>query len=128
MGLSIEITTTGPIFDGTIGDVLSDLQDEWRDSVALAVTSELHSIMDSSFVNPTPYYEVQVINELQVPDRVVHDRGIIYGPWLEGIGSRNARSRFKGYSMWRRTVQEVEGRTVAIGEEVAARYQSRLDG
>ncbi len=37
-----------------------------------------------------------------------HDQGIVYGPWLEGTGSRNTTSRFKGYRMWRRAMQEIE--------------------
>lgn len=31
--------------------------------------------------------------------------GAIYGPWLEGTGSRNQTTRFKGYSSFRKTAQ-----------------------
>ncbi|MDY7101558.1 MAG: hypothetical protein S0880_10260 [Actinomycetota bacterium] len=31
----------------------------------------------------------------------VHDNRVIYGPWLEGVGSRNRTTRFKGYRVWR---------------------------
>ena len=38
----------------------------------------------------------------------VHDSGIIYGPWLEGVGSRNYPvTRFKGYSTFRKVAQEI---------------------
>ncbi len=33
---------------------------------------------------------------------------VIYGPWLEGVSSRNQATRFRGYSMFRKTGQEIE--------------------
>jgi hypothetical protein len=33
---------------------------------------------------------------------VISDRGVVYGPWLEGTGSRNQTTRFKGYASFRR--------------------------
>ena len=38
----------------------------------------------------------------------VTDGGVIYGPWLEGTGSRNQTTRFKGYRMFRKTRQWAE--------------------
>ena len=33
---------------------------------------------------------------------IIWDSGVVYGPWLEGVGSRNETSRFKGYRMFRK--------------------------
>lgn len=39
----------------------------------------------------------------------VTDSGIVYGPWLEGVGSRNYPvTRFKGYHTFRKVTQEIE--------------------
>ncbi len=39
----------------------------------------------------------------------VHDSDIVYGPWLEGVGSRNFPvTSFKGYSMFRKVAQQIE--------------------
>jgi len=38
----------------------------------------------------------------------ISDNGVIYGPWLEGVGSRNATTRFKGYANYRRNVQQIQ--------------------
>ena len=38
----------------------------------------------------------------------VYDGGTIYGPWLEGVSSRNQRTRFKGYSHFRRTLTRLK--------------------
>lgn len=58
----------------------------------------------------------------------VNDSGSVYGPWLEGTGSRNARSRFKGYWHWRRTAQDVERQASRIGNAVVAQAVRRLGG
>ena len=34
-----------------------------------------------------------------------------YAAWIEGIGSRNPRSRFKGYHMFENTRKRIEGNT-----------------
>lgn len=40
----------------------------------------------------------------------------VYGPWLEGVSSRNQTTRFKGYAMFRKTKQKLQGmaRTILL--------------
>lgn len=40
---------------------------------------------------------------------VISDGGVVYGPWLEGVGSRNQSTRFKGYFSFRRTASYLSG-------------------
>lgn len=40
----------------------------------------------------------------------ISDGGVIYGPWLEGTGSRNQTTRFKGYGSFRKTAQFMRGK------------------
>ena len=55
---------------------------------------------------------------------VIHDTDpstgnpVIYGPWLEGVSSLNARSRFKGYAMFRKARQRID----EIAEETLDRH------
>lgn len=58
----------------------------------------------------------------------VDDGGVIYGPWLEGVGSRNARTRFKGYSTFRRMAQEAQDRAEAIVGHEISELIVRLNG
>ena len=44
----------------------------------------------------------------------IDDSKVVYGPWLEGTGSRNQTTRFKGYSSFRRTAQFMEERKAGI--------------
>lgn len=57
---------------------------------------------------------------------VVHDSNVVYGPWLEGVSSRNERSRFKGYAMFRLGAQQLERDVSAIGRKWAAWIAERL--
>ena len=97
------------------GDLLNNAEaevDAWledvKQSIAQQGLSELHRWMDAFFKNPTPFYETQVTIDNIGGDRLIHDRGVIYGPWLAGQGSRNATTRFKGYTHWRRAFQYLE--------------------
>lgn len=38
----------------------------------------------------------------------ISDGGVLYGPWLEGTGSRNLTTRFKGYHSFALTAQELQ--------------------
>jgi hypothetical protein len=107
--VDIDFDMTGsPLLDGTAETIIDRWLDDVADSFARQGLAELHVWMDRFFRNPTPYYETQVTIDRVGSDRVIHDRGIIYGPWLAGTGSRNQTSRFKGYTHWRRTVQYLE--------------------
>jgi hypothetical protein len=69
------------------------------------------------FRAPTGYYRSQVTHGRVSANRAdVHDGDMIYGPWLEGVGSRNRTTRFKGYFFWRRAGQMLDARAKAIAE------------
>jgi hypothetical protein len=85
--------------------------------------------LDSNVKNPTPYYETQIIHE-EVRDgqRLVHDRGIVYGPWLEGTSSRNAASSFRGYHSFQRAHRSVVENLDRLLAGVTRTYMSRMGG
>lgn len=116
----------GPLFDGRAPVELERACDEIRDDVAAQGWANVRTNLDQSLRNPTPYYETQIANDLRGDARVIHDRGIIYGPWLEGTGSRNRTTRFKGYASFRRAAQQLEGQVTAIAERTIERAISRL--
>jgi hypothetical protein len=53
---------------------------------------------------------------------------ILYGHWLEGTGSRNATSRFKGYWSFRRSAGWTRDQAHRIVATVMARYLARVGG
>lgn len=48
---------------------------------------------------------------------VIHDSRVIYGPWLEGVSSRNQTTRFKGYAMFRNAFQRLQRKAQSIADK-----------
>lgn len=59
-------------------------------------------------------YRQSIHHQVQGLHGRIDDGKVVYGPWLEGTSSRNQRTRFKGYSVWRRTVQWGQKRVPGI--------------
>jgi hypothetical protein len=124
----VVVHVRGPIFDGRAEREVTALLRDAQEQVAAQGSSILHGFMDATFKYPTPYYETQVITDSRDGDLVVNDRGIVYGPWLEGIGTRNRTTRFKGYRNWRRARQELARQAPDLVARVARRYILRMGG
>jgi hypothetical protein len=91
--------------------------------------ADWHRKLDASLKDPTPFYETQLMVERQSPEIVwAHDRGIIYGPWLEGTSSRNRTTQFKGYKRKRETEQELQRKVPTIVQPYVEQLIRRLDG
>ena len=58
----------------------------------------------------------------------IDDGNVVYGPWLEGTGSRNATPRFKGYASFRRTAQFMQKQVPAIMQRRIAQAVQELGG
>lgn len=128
VGLNVQVTARGPVFDGSAKHAVDAFLDEAKQELAAQGLSEVQHNLDQSIKFPTPYYETQVTVERQRDDWVVHDRGIIYGPWLEGTGSRNQTTRFKGYTAFRRATAQLQSRAGQIVEHVLRKYLPRMGG
>jgi hypothetical protein len=120
-----EIRVTGPIFDGRAQRAATDLCEAIRESVAHQAYAEARQIMDASFRNPTPYYEVQTTVEPQGEAMVVHDRGIAYGPWLES-GRSYRPTRFRGYGSFRRATAAVRPQIARLIAHVIPPFLRRM--
>ncbi len=121
-----DIRYSGPLFDGNPHAVVEEILKFAREDVANAALERVQFNLNASIRHPTPYYETQITVQTTNDQEIVHDRGIIYGPWLEGTSSRNARSRFKGYASFRKAKQEVERRVPEIVNRVIAAHLGRL--
>ncbi len=106
-GGAVTINLSGPWFDGLAPGMVTAMLDEMKYAIAAQVLADWHQNLDRSLQHPTPYYETQITLQQRVDDWVVHDRGIVYGPWLEGTSSRNRTTRFRGYAALRRAVEGV---------------------
>lgn len=124
------VHTRGPIFDGRAHHIFEDFSEELEDDGAEFVLDHIKRTFHSNFKQPTGYYESHVFINNSVSGAVVEDGGMagpVYGPWLEGVGSRNATTRFKGYGAFRKAAQALERRIEGMGHRLMNRnYIHRL--
>jgi len=120
--MTITVNLSGPFFDGRAAHAIHEFLDDATYQIAGQALAEVHLILDRSIKHPTPYYETQVTSERAGQDMVVHDRGIVYGPWLEGVSQRNQTTRFKGYAAFRKATQEMETKAEPIAERILQRH------
>lgn len=124
----VDVDLDGPIFSATRAHAITEgaceeIQEDVADEAYGMVKSEFHR----TFRNPTGYYESRVHIEKEPGAHVITDGGVVYGPWLEGIGSRNAPvTRFKGYANFRRTARKVETKAHAIAQRIVTVHSRRL--
>jgi hypothetical protein len=124
--IKIDISRYGPILNNMAPAIVERFTADARHEVAQAAMAAVHKNLDASIRKPTPYYETQITTTREERDDVVHDRRVVYGPWLEGVSARNRTSRFKGYASFRRAAQEVDRRVPELVAVVMRRLIARL--
>lgn len=128
--MSISIRRSGPWFDGRAARAMERACDDALDDTAAYAEERVLMGTSANFKTRTPYYENRITTE-RVSSEVslVHDQGVIYGPWLEGVGSRNSPvTRFKGYRHWRAAKQAVARRGPQIAEAAVRRRLPEMGG
>ena len=123
---SIDVTMNGPVFDGRADAALKGFVDDAEAAVAAQAYSDVMTNLNASIKHPTPYYETQITVTKTAGGRVVHDRGIVYGPWLEGVSSRNASTRFKGYHSFAKARAALEAKAPRIVEHVLRKWLRQM--
>jgi hypothetical protein len=127
--MTVRMNYVGPLFDGRapgiIDGAIKDAIDEALGRGEELVKEQLyegHGVV-------TGHYRRSVRGERDDSRHgTVHDSQVVYGPWLEGVSSRNASGRFRGYSMFRNARQQLEREAPRILEHNIERAVSRLNG
>lgn len=123
----MQVTATGPLFDGRATKALDDFIDEAEEHVADEGVNRVKAQLGQVLRNPTGFYESRIVTDRQRDDMQVHDSGVIYGPWLAGTSSRNQTTSFKGYDHWRRATQELDTDAANIAQQVLPKYLDRMN-
>lgn len=118
--------TRGPMFDGEAERLAAAMCSEIEQVIAQAGADLVKANLGQVIQHPTGYYESHIGVESDGAGDAVTDRGVVYGPWLEGTGSRNRTTRFKGYATFRRSAQQLEGRAKELADRVAEKYVRRM--
>lgn len=123
---TVEVTLSGPLLDGRAGPIIHAMGRDMQTQIAQQGYADVMANLNASIRHPTPYYETQIVVQDRADDLLVHDRGVVYGGWLEGVSTRNAATRFKGYASFRRAYQTLERTAPVLAEKVLAGYLARL--
>lgn len=120
----------GPLFDGRAQQAMDRACDDARDDVAAYAEERVLLGTSANFKTRTPYYETRIeTKRVSSEVSLVHDNDVIYGAWLEGVGSRNfPETRFKGYRHWRMAKQAVAERGPQIAEAAVERRLPEMGG
>lgn len=124
--MATTVNLSGPIFDARGTAAVDAMVEDIVRDVTQQAYAEWMTNLNGSIRHPTPYYETQITQDVHGNEGRVHDRGIVYGPWLEGTGSRNRTTRFKGYASARRAVAQTEAKAHEVAEKAVKRNLGRL--
>lgn len=126
-GLRTKVKEHGPWFDGRAGRIIRDFADAAEREIADEGEDMVHARLHRVLRHPTGYYESHVRVRRSGTLHEVTDGDVVYGPWLEGVGSRNRTTRFKGYATFRRVGNALERKADNIAERLLKRrYLWRL--
>lgn len=120
-----DVQVSGPIFDGRADIALRHACEDSQRTIATIGASMVRTQMNSVFRTQTPYARTLVESVPDSPGWKIWHQDLIYGPWLEGVGSRNRTTRFKGYFSFRITAGRLKARAAALCDRVLVSYQGR---
>lgn len=144
--LDADVNASGPLFDGRAVAEMAIATDHIRDELAdrairlVSINfagsirenhgvfmSQITAIRNTHFflyggARSRKTYVMPIVVEDPAVETVVTTENAMYGPWLEGTGSRNLTTRFKGYFGYRRAAQQLDDEAEIIAEEVLEPY------
>jgi hypothetical protein len=127
--MPVKVTVSGPLFEPGADRVLDEMRDDLAGRLAAEGKRRVLAVLDASLRKPTGAYRDRITQYGPVGGQArVHDQQGIYGPWLNGTGSRNKSSRFKGYGHFKKTTQVLRQAAKPLGRQVVAEHLHKLGG
>jgi len=103
------VDLSGPFFDDRYDAAAARMTVHAEDDIATHGADIVRDVLGTSIRIDGPGYAARHVTTTRSGGREITDNNATYGPWLEGIGSRNApKTRFPGYHAFRRSVQRIE--------------------
>lgn len=125
--MDIDVSSSGPVFDGRAEAAAQDFSHELGTQVAEKGVEDVRFQFGQVVQHPTGRYSNSLHAVHYGSLHKVTDGDMVYGPWLAGEGSRNARSRFKGYQHWRRATQQLDREIPKIANDLLPTYMRRMN-
>lgn len=126
--MTVETRMVGPLFDGRALKATEKMTHVIEEDISQEANREVHARLGQVIKHPTGYYESQVqVERASASSSRVTDGGVIYGPWLEGVGSRNQTTSFKGYHTFRDIAQKIGKEAEARANAIALKYVAEMN-
>ncbi len=127
--MSMHATAKGPLLDGRAVQAHDEYVQDISKVLAQRAERLVVSYSKASFKNVTPYYWNQVrAHPIGGNTWEVDDGGVVYGPWLEGVGSRNTPvTRFAGYGMYAKAGRVVDGIAPTVADDRLRLFIPRMN-
>lgn len=122
-----DVTVSGPVFDGRADIALNHACEDSERQLAILGASMVRTQLGRVIRKPStpPFYQNQVEAIPEQPGWKIWDQDVIYGPWLEGTGSRNRTTRFKGYFTFRLIAAKLDAMANRICDRIITSYEPR---
>lgn len=133
MSVGVQVDLSGPVFDGRAADWSDRMVRDMQQTVADHALVWWEADLEASIRHATPVYQLTPRVEQRDFDVAVNDgwgvtNTLPYGPWLEGVGSRNSPvTRFPGYHALRGAYEAVSGQVPDLCEPGAEDYVGRVN-
>lgn len=135
--MNVTIRVDGPFFRLGAAPLLASLHDAVNELVAegekLAKGRAIEVVYSHGGAHPEQYRPTgrwlnSLHGEMTGPYQgTIDDAKLVYGPWLEGVGSRNESTRFKGYATFRWVFGELEKRAEDVLQKHVRRAVEKLN-
>lgn len=124
---TVHVRLRGALVQGRAPAIVDHMIEQAVAEVADYTKFEVLTQLDSVLQHPTGHYESQIRDQPMTRFlHRIHDSGVVYGPWLEGVSSRNATTRFKGYHTFRIVRGRMSRKMTAVVEAHFARLPVEL--
>lgn len=118
------------------GKLFSTMNSKWGlDNLIFQITREVADYgkylvltrLSQVLRNPTGYYESQIRVDRVEKFFELSDNNVIYGPWLEGTGSRNAETNFPGYHTMSTVTRQLDQKKADIAKPFVDKYVAGMN-
>lgn len=126
--VDVDVTLTGPLFDGRAEQVMADAVLEAEQAVAEFARDAVRARIGSQARHSTGRFASRTVVDRRGDVFRTHTPGLRYRAWLEGTSHRNQTSSFKGYHLYREARQEADARAHQIADGVIGQRVKEING
>ena len=138
VGMKMKTEVKGPLFEGKAGRMfrqhmeaavreMAQNGEGWLDEKLRPRPAGYYKAIPPRLGGSTGSYRRNIQSTTRGLNALISDGGVIYGPWLEGISSRNSPSRFPGYAAFRNATQYLQSIAKKVTQEHVFRFVRRMN-